>query len=143
MFKRLLACLSAILMFTAIVLAHGDATHLAGTVTAVGKDTVTVKLQSGKSEVVMLEKGTKYLTGTKPAAAADLKPGIRVVIDAKMDEKMKMYTAEEVRIGVAEKAARRSRVFSRGLRNPRLPRLLPQLPRSPSEFHRSFETRRP
>jgi hypothetical protein len=34
-----------------------------------------------------------------------LKPGIRVVIDAKMDEKMKMYTAEEVRIGVAEKAA--------------------------------------
>jgi hypothetical protein len=105
MFKRLLACLSAILIFTAIVLAHGDATHLAGTVTAVGKVTVTVKLQSGKSEVVMLEKGTKYLTGTKPAAAADLKPGIRVVIDAKMDEKMKMYTADEVRIGVAEQAA--------------------------------------
>src|SRR6185436_21182015 len=105
MFKRLVACLSAMLIFTAILLAHGDATHLAGTVTAVGKDTVTVKLQSGKSEVVMLEKGTKYLTGTKPAAPADLKVGVRVVIDAKMNEKMKMYTAEEIRIGVAEKAA--------------------------------------
>lgn len=105
MFKRLLACLSAVLISAVILLAHGDATHLAGTVTAVGKDTVTVKLQNGKSEVVMLEKVTKYLTGTKPATAADLKPGTRVVIDAKMDEKMKMYTAEEVRIGVAEKAA--------------------------------------
>jgi len=35
-----------------------------------------------------------------------LKVGTRVVIDAKMDEKMKMYTAEEVRIGVADSAAK-------------------------------------
>ena len=41
------------------------------------------------------------MSGTKAAAAADVKIGTRVVIDAKMNEKMKMYTAEEVRIGVA------------------------------------------
>ena len=102
MCKRLVvACSLTVLMSGALLLAHGDATHLAGTVTAVSKDTVTVKLQNGKSEIVMLEKVTKYLNGTKPAAAADLKVGTRVVIDAKMDEKMKMYMAEEVRIGVA------------------------------------------
>jgi len=49
-------------MSGALLLAHGDATHLAGTVTAVNPTTVTVKLQNGKSETVMLEKVTKYLT---------------------------------------------------------------------------------
>ena len=105
MFRRSLGCLLSIFVMAVVVFAHGDATHLAGTVTAVAKDTVTLKLQTGKSEVVMLEKGTKYLNGTKAAAPADLKVGVRVVIDAKMNEKMKMYTAEEIRIGVAEKAA--------------------------------------
>ena len=107
MLKRLLVfCSLTVAMSGALLLAHGDATHLAGTVTAVNPTTVTVKLQNGKSETVMLEKVTKYLTGTKTATAADLKVGTRVVIDAKMDEKMKMYTAEEVRIGVADSAAK-------------------------------------
>lgn len=106
MFKSLVACSITVLMFAALLLAHGDATHLAGTITAIGKDTVTVKLQNGKSEVVMLEKVTKYLSGKNPAAATDLQVGTRVVIDAKMDEKMKMYKAEEVRIGVATAAAK-------------------------------------
>jgi hypothetical protein len=107
MLKRLLIfCSLTVAMWGALLLAHDDATHLAGTVTAVNPTTVTVKLQNGKSETVMLEKVTKYLTGTKAATAADLKVGTRVVIDAKMDEKMKMYTAEEVRIGVADSAAK-------------------------------------
>ena len=107
MFKRFAACCSlTVLMSGALLFAHGDATHLAGTVTAVSKDTVTVKLQNGKSEVVMLEKVTKYLNGAKPATAADLQVGARVVIDAKMDEKMKMFKAEEVKIGVAAPAAK-------------------------------------
>ena len=49
----------------------------------------------------MLEKATKYRIDDKPAKKADLKVGVRVVIDAHMDAKMKMYSAEEVTIGTA------------------------------------------
>jgi hypothetical protein len=104
MSKYLTACTLMILVSAAILVAHGDATHIIGTVTAIDGSHVTVKTQDGKSEMVMLEKATKYLSGSKAASVADVKVGTRVVIDAKMDEKMKMYTAEEVRIGVAAAA---------------------------------------
>ena len=87
------------------ILAHGNATHLMGTVTAVGKDTVTIQDKDGKSVVVMLEKGTKYFKSKKPATLDEMKIGTRVVIDAEMNEKMKMYSAEEINIGVAAAAA--------------------------------------
>ena len=72
-----------------------------GTVTAVANDTFTIKDKDNKSVVIVLEKGTKYLMNDKPAKKADLKTGVRVVIDAHMDTKMKMYSAEEVNIGSA------------------------------------------
>jgi hypothetical protein len=72
-----------------------------GTVTAVTADTFTVKDKDNKSVVIMLEKGTKYVVNDKSAKKADLKVGSRVVIDAHMDTKMKMYSAEEVKIGGA------------------------------------------
>ena len=60
MIKRLLIAASiTVAMSGTLLLAHGDATHLAGTVTAVNPTTVTIKLQTGKSETVMLEKVTK------------------------------------------------------------------------------------
>jgi hypothetical protein len=71
-----------------------------GTVKAIEGNHVTVQLQNGKTEMVMLQKTTKYLTGSKAAKAEDMRVGTRVVIDAKMDQKMKMYAAEEVRIGI-------------------------------------------
>src|SRR5581483_1939128 len=95
--KRLVACSLMILMFAFVAAAHGD--PLLGTVTAVGKDTVTIKDKAGKTVVVMLEKNTKFLMNKKPATIADLKVGSRVSIDAHMEEKMKMYSAEEVEIG--------------------------------------------
>ena len=101
MFKHLIACSLTILISAGLLLAHGDATHIMGTITAVQGDHATVKLQDGKTEMVMFDKATKYLIGTKAATKADLKVGTRVVIDAKMDEKMKMYSATEVKIGVA------------------------------------------
>ena len=73
-----------------------------GTMTAVTSDTFTVKDKDNKSIVVMLEKGTKYLINDKPAKKPDIKVGARVVIDAHMDEKMKMYSAEEIKIGAAK-----------------------------------------
>jgi len=102
MFKRWIASTFAVLVFAASAFSHGNATHIMGTVTAMDGSHVTVKTQEGKSERVMLQKTTKYFNGKKAAAAADVKVGLRVVIDARMDEKMKMYAAEEVRIGVAD-----------------------------------------
>ncbi len=104
MLKRLAGLTLTILASAALLVAHGNATHIMGTVTANDGTHVTVKTQDGKSETVMLQKNTKYLSGSKAAVAADLKPGTRVVIDAKMDEKMKMYMAEEVKIGVVPPA---------------------------------------
>ena len=101
MLKSFLACSVTVLLSVGLLWAHGNATHIMGTVTALEANHVTVKTQDGKSESVMLEKTTKYLIGTKAAKLTDLKVGSRVVIDAKMDPKMKMYSALEVKIGVA------------------------------------------
>jgi hypothetical protein len=80
------------------------ATHLKGAITAVTKDTVAIKMQDGKTETVMLETSTRYSKDKKPAVVADLKVGTQVEIDATMDPKMRMYTAEEVVIGAATAA---------------------------------------
>jgi len=40
----------------------------------------------------------------KPAAIDEMKIGTRVVIDAEMNPKMKMYSAEEIQIGAANAA---------------------------------------
>ena len=105
MSKKLLACSLTILMVAAVAFAHGDAEHVMGTVSAIQGDHVTVKLQDGKTQMVMFDKSTKYLNGDKKAKKEDVKVGTRVVIDAKMDEKMKMLLASEVRIGVSENHA--------------------------------------
>lgn len=104
MFKRGITFALAFVFSAALLFAHGNATHIIGTVTAVDANHVTVKTQDGKSETVTLEKATKYQSGSNAATVADLKVGVRVVIDAKMDEKKKAYTAEEVRIGTATAA---------------------------------------
>src|SRR5438552_12328043 len=105
MLKKLTACAFTILFVAGVILAHGNATHLMGTVTAVGKDTVTIQDKDGKPVIVMLEKSTKYFKTKKPVTIDELKIGTRVVIDAEMNEKMKMYSAEEIQIGAAAKAA--------------------------------------
>ena len=106
--KTLITLSLAILLLAGLVLAHGNATHLKGTVTAIdtAKFTFTIKQADGKPLNVMTDKFTKYLDSKeKPLASSDLKVGSRVVIDAKMDNTVKMYVAEEVRIGVAPAAA--------------------------------------
>ena len=105
MFRKLIVCSLMVFMAAGMLLAHGDATHIMGTIAAVQGDHATVKLQDGKTEMVMFNKATKYFIGTKAAGKADLKVGTRVVIDAKMDEKMKMFLASEVKIGVTTPAA--------------------------------------
>ena len=102
MLKRVIALFTGLLMLTAFGFAQSGTTHLMGTVTAVKPDTVTIKMQDGKSEMVMLEKTTKFMKDEKPAKGTDLKVGDSVMINAKMDTKMKMYTANEVMLGAKE-----------------------------------------
>ena len=97
MLNRFVLCLLTIVLFAGLLHAHGD--PIMGTITAVTNDSITVKDKDNKSVMIMLEKGTKYLLNEKPAKKTDLKTGVRVVIDAHMDAKTKMYSAEEVSIG--------------------------------------------
>jgi hypothetical protein len=105
MFKKSIVSALTTVLFVGMLLAHGNATHLMGTVTAVGKDSVTIQDKDGKSVVVTLEKDTKYFKAKKPATTADMKVGTRVVIDAEMDQKTKKYSAEEINLGTAEAAS--------------------------------------
>jgi hypothetical protein len=116
--KLFATSLLALVISTTLMFAHGNATHIIGTVSAIDGNHVTVKTQEGKSEMVMVEKTTKYLNGSKPAALDALKVGTRVVIDAKMDAKTKMYSAEEVRIGVATPAKAESKAAPKGASDP-------------------------
>lgn len=101
MFKKTLAVSMTILMSALVLFAHGDAEHVMGTISAIQGDHVTVKAQDGKTQtMVMLGKDTRYFNGDKKAKKEDVKVGARVVIDAKMDAKMKMLLAEEVKLGV-------------------------------------------
>ena len=99
MLNRFAICLVTIVLFAGFLHAHGD--PIMGTVTAVTNDTFTITGKDNKPVTIMLEKSTKYLINDKAAKKTDLKPGVRVVIDAHMDTKMKMFSAEEVNIGAA------------------------------------------
>ena len=99
MLNRLTLTLIAVVLCAGLLLAHGD--PIMGTVTGVTNDTFTITGKDNKPVTIMLEKSTKYLMNDKAAKKTDLKPGVRVVIDAHMDTKMKMLSAEEVNIGTA------------------------------------------
>jgi len=104
MLKQLMSSVAALAISATLVYAHGDATHLTGTITAIEGDHIQIKDATGKAVLVMLQKTTKFLKADKAATRSELKVGTRVLIDAKMDEKMKMYAAQEVSIGVTETA---------------------------------------
>ena len=104
MLKKATTFMLMFLFLAGTLLAHGNATHLMGTVTALDKDKVTIQDKDGKTVVVMLEKTTKYFRTKKPVTIDELKIGTRVVIDAEMNEKMKMYSAEEIQIGTGTAA---------------------------------------
>ena len=107
MSKGVLTFSLAVLLSAGLLLGHGNATHLKGTVTAVDAPhfTFTIKQTDGKPVSVMTDKFTKYLDkNEKPTPSTELKVGARVVVDAKMDNTAKMYVAEEVRIGAASPA---------------------------------------
>jgi hypothetical protein len=106
MFRQIVGSLTVLLLCAGFIFAQSGSTHLMGTVTAVKPDTVTIKMQDGKTEMVMLEKTTKFMKDDKPAKSTDLKVGDSVMINATMDTKMKMYMADEVMLGAKDSKAK-------------------------------------
>jgi hypothetical protein len=103
MTKRSIIALTVVLFSAAVLFGHGD--PILGTVTDVKSDNFTIKDKDNKSVVIMVTKDTKYIKDKKAVTKEELKVGVRVKIDAQMDEKMKMYHAHEIEIGAAAPAA--------------------------------------
>ena len=84
------------------VFAHGGFDHVTGILVTTEKNALTVRTAKGDVKVI-LDAKTEITRNDKPAQAADLKPGLRVVIDIPEGSKTKL--AHSVKIGTAAKAA--------------------------------------
>jgi hypothetical protein len=84
------------------VFAHGGFDHVSGILVTTEKNVLTVRTAKG-DVTVTLDAKTEITRGDKPAQAADLKPGVRVVVDIPEGSKTKL--AHSVKIGTAAKAA--------------------------------------
>jgi hypothetical protein len=94
--------LTLLLACAAQILAHGGFDHVTGTVVKLDNNVLTVKTAKGDVPVT-LDAKTAITRNDKPAQAADLKAGARVVVDIPEGSKTKL--AHSVKIGTAVKAA--------------------------------------
>jgi len=104
-FFRLSVLAVGLIFLSTIVLAHGDQQHVMGTVTKVDAASISVKTTTGEEKVVMILSTTKFVKGTAPATAHDLRVGDRVVIHAKPEGNM--LDATEVRISETKDSVHR------------------------------------
>jgi uncharacterized protein DUF5666 len=95
--KRLTLLIAAVLVAGASLVAHGDADHVRGTISAMSGTSITVQTTEKASTVLALTSKTTFTRGGKPARLADLKVGDRVVVDVPKGTK----DAEEIQIGVS------------------------------------------
>jgi hypothetical protein len=83
---RFLGFLGLLFLAASVGAAHGDKKHVIGTIEKINSDSVIVKTTEGKSVEVKLAATTAYILRIektdKPAKAADLTVGQRVVIHA-------------------------------------------------------------
>lgn len=94
------AVISLMLIWSAIVVAHGDQQHVMGTVTKIETGSISVQTTAGEVKVVMILPTTKFLKGTTAVTQQDVKVGDRVVIHAKPEGNA--LHATEVKIGAAK-----------------------------------------
>jgi hypothetical protein len=95
------AAIGLCLVFLALAVqlsAHGGFEHVTGTVVKLENNVLTVKTAKGNVDVKLNDK-TEITKNDQKAAAADLKPGIRVVVD--IPEGSKDKVAHSVKIGVS------------------------------------------
>jgi hypothetical protein len=93
--------LTLLLAATPQIFAHGGFDHVTGTVVKLENNVLTVKTAKGNA-TVNLDAKTEITRNDKPAQAADLKPGVRVVVDVPEESKTKI--AHSIKIGAAAKA---------------------------------------
>ena len=93
---------SVLLASFALLFAHGGFEHVSGTVVKRENKVLTVKTAKGESAVT-LDAKTEITRNDHPAQAADLKTGVRVVVD--IPENSKTKVAHSIKIGVAPAAA--------------------------------------
>lgn len=83
---RFLGFLGMLLLAASVGVAHGDKKHVIGTIEEIHADSIVVKTMEGKTVEVKLVATTAYFLHIeridKPAKAADLAVGQRVVIHA-------------------------------------------------------------
>ena len=90
--------LGLLIACTAQIFAHGGFDHVTGTVQKLENSVLTVKTAKG-DVAVTLDAKTEITRDSKPAQAADLKTGIRVVVDVPEGSKTKV--AHSIKLGVA------------------------------------------
>ena len=94
--------LSLLFVLAVPVFAHGGFDHVIGTVVAVSNNVLTVKTAKGNVDVKLDDK-TELTKSDQKAAIADLKPGVRVVVDIPEGSKDKI--AHSVKMGAAAPSA--------------------------------------
>jgi len=100
----IITSLITLLLFCAVqIFAHGGFDHVTGTVVKVENNVLTVKTAKGDVPVT-LDAKTEITQGDHAAQAADLKPGVRVVVDVPEGSKTKI--AHSVKIGTAGTSAK-------------------------------------
>jgi len=90
--------LAIVLALAPAVFAHGGFDHVTGTVVQVSNDVLTVKTTKGNVDV-KLDAKTEISKGDQKALTADLKAGLRVIVDIPEGSKDKI--AHSVKIGAA------------------------------------------
>ncbi len=85
------------------VFAHGGFDHVIGTVVKMENNVLTVKTAKGDA-TVKLDAKTEITRNDHAAQAADLKPGVRVVVD--VPEGSKAMVAHSIKLGTAPAHAR-------------------------------------
>ncbi|HEY2843610.1 MAG TPA: hypothetical protein VGJ09_08175 [Bryobacteraceae bacterium] len=94
--------LGLLLACAAQVFAHGGFDHVTGTVVKLENNVLTVKTAKG-TDTVTLDAKTEITRNDHPAQAADLKAGVRVVVDVPEGSKTKV--AHSIKVGAAPVAA--------------------------------------
>ena len=93
--------ITSLLLASVALFAHGGFDHVTGTVVKLDNNVLTIKTAKGDVPVT-LDAKTEITSGDHAAQTADLKPGVRVVVDIPEGSKTKL--AHSVKIGTAGKA---------------------------------------
>jgi hypothetical protein len=106
-YERIRGVTTSLLLLVTMLLAHGNELHIMGTVTNITTTSITVKTQDGHSIDISIAQDTKFMRGTEPISAKDIKTGDRVVVHAsKNGEKL---VATTVAVGKTSEANQKAK----------------------------------